>query len=125
MTETIPTTGTLDDPAADPFEIARQAAAVIADRSGSPHHDVALVLGSGWGQTGDLIGDTLATIDNAEVPGFAKVAVRFRWSWIRTGVPGAQSGFSPPQPLVSTMVRQPAAAAVRTPCTTAATPRPS
>jgi purine-nucleoside phosphorylase len=75
VTETIPTTGTLDDPAADPFEIARQAAAVIADRSGSPHHDVALVLGSGWGQTGDLIGDTLATIDNAEVPGFAKVAV--------------------------------------------------
>jgi len=70
-----PTAGTLDDPAADPFEIARQAAAVIAERSGSPRHDVALVLGSGWGQTGDLIGETLATIDNADVPGFAKAAV--------------------------------------------------
>ena len=75
MTETSPTAGTLDDPAADPFEIARRAAAVIAERSGSPRHDVALVLGSGWGQTGDLIGETLATIDNADVPGFAKAAV--------------------------------------------------
>ena len=75
MTETSPTADTLDDPAADPFEIARQAAAVIAERSGSPRHDVALVLGSGWGQTGDLIGETLATIDNADVPGFVKAAV--------------------------------------------------
>jgi len=75
VTETSPTAGTLDDPAADPFEIAQQAAAVIAERSGSPRHDVALVLGSGWGQTGDLIGETLATIDNADVPGFAKAAV--------------------------------------------------
>jgi purine-nucleoside phosphorylase len=75
VTETSPTAGTLDDPAADPFEIARRAAAVIAERSGSPRHDVALVLGSGWGQTGDLIGETLATIDNADVPGFAKATV--------------------------------------------------
>jgi purine-nucleoside phosphorylase len=59
----------------DPFDIARQAAAVIAERTGSATHDVALVLGSGWGQTGDLIGDTLATVDNADVPGFAEAAV--------------------------------------------------
>ena len=65
----------LSDPATDPFEVARAAAAVIADRTGSARHDVALVLGSGWGQTGDLIGETLATIDNADVPGFAKAAV--------------------------------------------------
>ena len=55
--------------------MARAAAAVIAERSGAARHDVALVLGSGWGQTGDLIGETLATIDNADVPGFAKAAV--------------------------------------------------
>jgi purine-nucleoside phosphorylase len=36
---------------------------------------VALVLGSGWGQTGDLIGETLATVDNSDVPGFGRVAV--------------------------------------------------
>ena len=72
-----PATGAPDlaDPATDPFEVARAAAAVIAERSGVERHDVALVLGSGWGQTGDLIGETLATIDNADVPGFAKAAV--------------------------------------------------
>ena len=65
----------LRDPAVDPFEVATAAAAVIAERSGSSRHDVALVLGSGWGQTGDLIGRTVATIENAAVPGFAKAAV--------------------------------------------------
>ena len=34
---------------------------------------------------------------------------------MRTGVPGVQVGSSPPQPLVRTMTRHPAAAAVRTP----------
>jgi hypothetical protein len=47
------------------------------------------------------------------------------WSLISTGVPGVQFSLSPPQPLVRTITRQPDRAAVRTPCTTAATPRPS
>jgi purine-nucleoside phosphorylase len=59
----------------DPFAVAAAAAEVIAQRTGTPRHDVALVLGSGWGQTADLIGQTLTTIDNADVPGFAKAAV--------------------------------------------------
>ncbi|RWU84661.1 purine-nucleoside phosphorylase [Janibacter hoylei PVAS-1] len=59
----------------DPFDLARDAAAVIAERTGVAQHDVALVLGSGWGQTADLVGETLATIDQAEVPGFAAAAV--------------------------------------------------
>ena len=65
----------LRDPSVDPFEVATAAAEVIAQRSGASRHDVALVLGSGWGQTADLIGRTVATIDNADVPGFAKAAV--------------------------------------------------
>jgi len=65
----------LQDPCVDPFAVAAAAAEVIAGRSGCSSHDVALVLGSGWGQTGDLIGRTVATIDNSEVPGFAKAAV--------------------------------------------------
>jgi purine-nucleoside phosphorylase len=65
----------LRDPSVDPFEVAAAAAAVIAELSGATQHDVALVLGSGWGQTGDVIGETVATIDNADVPGFAKAAV--------------------------------------------------
>ena len=67
--------GDLSDPATDPMEIARAAAAVIAERTGVPSHDVALVLGSGWGETADRIGATLAEIDNTDVPGFAKAAV--------------------------------------------------
>jgi len=65
----------LRDPAVDPFRVATAAAAVISQQSGSSRHDVALVLGSGWGQTGDLIGRTVATIENAAVPGFAKASV--------------------------------------------------
>lgn len=65
----------LADPSTDPFEVARAAAAVISDRTGGAPHRVALVLGSGWGETGDLIGETLTTIDNTDVPGFTAAAV--------------------------------------------------
>lgn len=69
------TAGPFDDPATDPMEVAAAAAAVIAERTGTASHDIALVLGSGWGQTADLIGQTFATIPNEDVPGFAKAAV--------------------------------------------------
>ena len=74
----------LRDASVDPFAVAAAAAEVIAEHSGSPRHDVALVLGSGWGQTGDLIGETVATIDNAAVPGFAKAAVAGHSSVMRS-----------------------------------------
>lgn len=80
MTSTTP----LTDPATDPFEIARAAAAVIAERTGTTHHDIALVLGSGWGQTADRIGETLTTIDNADVPGFSASAVAGHSSAMRS-----------------------------------------
>ncbi len=65
----------LSDPETDPFAVAEAAAAVIRERTGADTHDVALVLGSGWGGAGDLIGETLATIDNTDVPGFERAAV--------------------------------------------------
>ena len=65
----------LNDPQTDPFEVAHAAARVIAERTGAPKHDVALVLGSGWGQTADLIGETKTVIDNTDVPGFGAAAV--------------------------------------------------
>ena len=65
----------LTDPGTDPFAVADAAAAVIRDRTGAERHDVALVLGSGWGQAGDIIGETLETIDNTDVPGFGRAAV--------------------------------------------------
>lgn len=60
---------------ADPFDLAREAAAVIADRTGVERHDIALVLGSGWGETAELIGETETVIENVEVPGFSGAAV--------------------------------------------------
>ncbi|HQF04676.1 MAG TPA: purine-nucleoside phosphorylase, partial [Phycicoccus sp.] len=65
----------LSDPSTDPFEVAAAAADVIRERTGVESHDIALVLGSGWGQTGDLIGETVTTIDNTDVPGFGAAAV--------------------------------------------------
>ena len=65
----------LSDPATDPFAVADAAAAVIRERTGVERHDVALVLGSGWGHTADLLGETLTTIDNTGVPGFGEAAV--------------------------------------------------
>ena len=65
----------LDDPAADPFEIAAIAAAEIAELTGVDHHDIALTLGSGWAKAADLIGETTATIAAQDVTGFGKPAL--------------------------------------------------
>ncbi|MEV8265233.1 purine-nucleoside phosphorylase [Microbacterium sp. NPDC077057] len=65
----------LDDPAANPFEVAAEAAADIARLTGVEKHDIALTLGSGWGKAADLIGETMATIPATEVTGFSKPAL--------------------------------------------------
>ncbi len=62
----------LDDPTANPFAIAREAAAQIAEKTGVEHHDIALTLGSGWAKAADLIGETTATIPATEIIGFSK-----------------------------------------------------
>lgn len=68
-------TNPLDDPNADPFAIAAEAAARIAELTGVEQHDVALTLGSGWGRAAGLIGETTHTIPATEVPGFSKPAL--------------------------------------------------
>jgi purine-nucleoside phosphorylase len=65
----------LDDPTANPFEVAAQAAADIAQLTGVEHHDIALTLGSGWGKAADIIGETVATVPATEVTGFSKPAL--------------------------------------------------
>ncbi|MFJ4046715.1 purine-nucleoside phosphorylase [Microbacterium sp. NPDC089987] len=65
----------LDDPTADPFAVAADAAADIARLTGVDHHDIALTLGSGWGKAAELIGETVATIPATEVTGFSKPAL--------------------------------------------------
>jgi purine-nucleoside phosphorylase len=65
----------LDDPNANPFEIAAAAAADIARLTGVEKHDIALTLGSGWGKAADIIGETTATVPATEVTGFSKPAL--------------------------------------------------
>ena len=65
----------LDDPLADPSEIAAAAAADIARLTGVERHDIALTLGSGWARAADLIGETIATIPATDVTGFSKPAL--------------------------------------------------
>ena len=65
----------LDDPNANPFEVAAAAAADIARLTGVEKHDIALTLGSGWGKAADIIGETVATIPATEVTGFSKPAL--------------------------------------------------
>ncbi|QIZ97930.1 purine-nucleoside phosphorylase [Leifsonia sp. PS1209] len=68
-------TNPLDDPATDPFEVARLAAEQLAEKTGVAQHDIALTLGSGWGKAADLIGETTATIPATEIVGFGKPAL--------------------------------------------------
>lgn len=65
----------LDDPNANPFDVAATAAADIARLTGVEKHDIALTLGSGWGKAADIIGETVATIPATEVTGFSKPAL--------------------------------------------------
>ena len=65
----------LDDPQVDPKDVAKDAATRLAELTGVARHDIALTLGSGWAKAADLLGDTVATIDAVELPGFSAPAV--------------------------------------------------
>src|SRR5690606_35405270 len=59
----------------DPYQLARDAAAAIAEASGVPSHDLALTLGSGWSGAADLLGETVWQADATSIPGFRPPAV--------------------------------------------------
>jgi purine-nucleoside phosphorylase len=65
----------LDDPAADPFAIAKQAAEQLSQATGVARHDLALTLGSGWAKAADLIGETVATVPATQIVGFSAPAL--------------------------------------------------
>lgn len=65
----------LDDPAVSPFDVARQAAEQLAERTGVEKHDLALTLGSGWARAADLIGETTAVVPATEIVGFSRPAL--------------------------------------------------
>jgi len=54
----------------DPGVVAREAAAALAEATGVAHHDVAVILGSGWVPAADALGTTVAEIDADSLPGF-------------------------------------------------------
>ena len=68
----------------NPFDLAQQAAKYIAEQTGVASHDIALVLGSGWGEAADLIGETTATLDASAIPGFSAPAVQGHVGTIRS-----------------------------------------
>ena len=59
----------------DPFELAREAADALRRATGVGTHEIALTLGSGWGRAAELIGETVAEVPAAEVPGFTPPAL--------------------------------------------------
>jgi purine-nucleoside phosphorylase len=61
--------------AGDPWELAGAAATAVAARTGVARHEVALVLGSGWAVAADGLGEVVAEVPMAELPGFVAPAV--------------------------------------------------
>jgi purine-nucleoside phosphorylase len=68
----------------NPFDLATEAAAKIAELTGIAKHDIALTLGSGWAKAADLIGETVATIDATNIPGFLPPALAGHVGTIRS-----------------------------------------
>lgn len=68
-------TNPLDYPDHSPFEIAQQAAAELAEKTGVAQHRISLTLGSGWARAADLMGETVAEIPATEITGFSAPAV--------------------------------------------------
>ncbi|KMO80554.1 purine-nucleoside phosphorylase [Mycolicibacterium obuense] len=54
----------------DAGAVAQHAAHAVAQRTGIEHHDVAVVLGSGWAPAAEQLGEPTAVVPMAELPGF-------------------------------------------------------
>jgi purine-nucleoside phosphorylase len=70
------------------IELARAAAASVAERTGHDRHDVAVVLGSGWGPAADAIGSGVE-VSMADLPGFPPPTVPGHEGGIRSVTVGA------------------------------------
>jgi purine-nucleoside phosphorylase len=60
---------------ADPYAAAAAAAGELIRHTGVEQHDLAVVLGSGWGPAADLIGETVAELPVTRLSGFPEPAV--------------------------------------------------
>jgi purine-nucleoside phosphorylase len=59
----------------DPFAAAAASAAALAERTGQPRHDIAVVLGSGWAPAAAALGAAAAEVPLTELGGFPEPAV--------------------------------------------------
>lgn len=59
----------------DPYQAASAAARVLAKETGVVHHDVLVVLGSGWTPAADQFGTPRAEVTVTDLPGFTAPAV--------------------------------------------------
>mgnify|MGYP001372602678 CR=1 FL=1 len=57
--------------AEDPHKLADLAASQILAKSGLDRFDIAITLGSGWGQAADYLGETVASLPSSDIPGFS------------------------------------------------------
>jgi purine-nucleoside phosphorylase len=69
---------------ADPGDLARSAARVLAERTGAAVHDVAVVLGSGWVPAVEMLGPPDTELVVSDLPGFAPPAVEGHAGRIRS-----------------------------------------
>jgi purine-nucleoside phosphorylase len=63
------------DLTADPFAAAAASASALAQRTGQPRHEIAVVLGSGWAPAADALGTVVAEVPLSELGGFPEPAV--------------------------------------------------
>lgn len=84
MTASTPGTVGEATPEQDPTEAAQRAAAVLADATGVDRHDVAVVLGTGWGDAAASFGTPVATLATTDLPGFAGPSVSGHAGQIRS-----------------------------------------
>jgi purine-nucleoside phosphorylase len=74
----------------DPAHLAARAAAVLAEATGVPEHDVALVLGSGWVRAADALGEPQVELPVTDLPGFLPPAVAGHAGRVRSVQVGEQ-----------------------------------
>jgi hypothetical protein len=63
---------------------AQEAAALIRNQTGVAAHDIAIILGSGWRPTADVVGSADAELALSDLPGFAPPAVEGHGGSVRS-----------------------------------------
>ncbi len=76
------------EPPPSAADLAAAAATRLRELTGVDHHDVALVLGSGWLPAVDALGEVAADLATTDLPGFAAPAVEGHAGRIRSVVAG-------------------------------------